>query len=513
MVEEKVTYCRICEVYCGMVATVEDGRVTRLRPDREHVVSKGYCCPKGVTFHEVTHDPDRILHPMKKVDGQWVRIAWERAIDEIAERLNRIRREHGPHAIALYTGNPAGYSYSHRIYSSAWIKAIGSCNSYGAGSQDNMGVLLAARFLYGASFRLPIPDLARTRYLLVVATNPVVSQGTLISVADAKRRIEDIRARGGKVVVIDPRRTETAEIADEHHFVRPDTDVLLLLALSHVILEEGLEAREFLARNVLGLDWLRAKLAPFTPERAASRTGVDAGTIRRVARELAAADGACAYGRVVCGTFGTLAAWSLDVLNVVTGNLDRPGGAVFSDGPIDLAATVGRLGLDGYGEHRSRVGDFPGVLGELPAGVLADEITTPGEGQVRALVVTAGNPVLSVANGPALAAAMRDLELRVVLDFYMSETASLADYILPTTTALEREDFPVLHTNLMSQPYAQWTEPVIAPLGEAKQEWEIFTLLGDAMGLKYIDNALVAGCGGRCSSSAATCRRAGSSTR
>lgn len=488
MTEEKLTFCRICEVYCGMIATVEDGRITRLRPDEDHVVSKGYACPKGLAAHHVTHDPDRVLHPMKKVDGGWQRIGWEQAIAEIAARLNAIRRAHGPDAIALYTGNPAGYSYSHRIAASNWIAAIGSRNGYGAGSQDNLADFLAAKFLYGAYFLQPVPDVDRTRFLLIVATNPVVSQGTLVHMADAKTRLRDVRTRGGKVVVVDPRRTETARLASEHLFIRPDTDVFLLLAMTHVILAEGLEAREFLLRHVNGVDAVREAVRAFTPEVAAERTGIPADTIRRLAREFAAAEGACAFGRVVCGRFGTLAAWSLDLLNVVTGNLDRPGGAVFSEGLVDLVDVVARLGLDGYGKHRSRVGDHPGVLGELPAGVLADEITTPGPGQIRALLVTAGNPVLSTANGPALAAAMHELDCTVALDIYMSETASLADYVLPCTTYFEREDFPIFHTQLMTEPYAQWTEPLVPAQGEAKSEWEIFALLSDAMGIPFLNS-------------------------
>jgi formate dehydrogenase len=490
MTEEKLTFCRICEVYCGLVATVEDGRITKLRPDDEHVVSKGYACPKGLAAHHVTHDPDRVLYPEKRVGDAWQRIGWEQALAEIAERLNRIRHQHGPHAVALYTGNPAGYSYSHRIASSNWIAAVGSRNSYGAGSQDNLADFLASKLLYGACFLQPIPDLAHTRFALVVATNPVVSQGTLVHMADAKTQLRAITARGGKVVVIDPRRTETAKLATEHHFIRPDSDAFLLLAMTHVILGEGLAATKFLTEHVEGVARLREVVAEFTPARAETHTGIPADTIRRLAREFAAADGACVFGRVVCGQFGTLAAWALDVLNVVTGNLDRRGGTVFSDGLVDLVDVVAKLGLDGYGKHRSRVGDYPGVLGELPSGVLADEITTPGPDQIRALVVTAGNPVLSTANGPALSAAMRQLECTVVLDFYRSETAALADYFLPCTTYFERSDFPIFHTQLMTEPYAQWTEAVIPPLGEAKTEWEIFALLSDAMGLPFLDSRI-----------------------
>ncbi len=488
MVQEKTTYCRICEVTCGLIATVEDGCVTKLRPDPDHVVSRGYSCPKGLASHEVTHDPDRVLHPMKRTPSGWQRVSWEQAIGEIAATLNAIRAEHGPDAIALYTGNPSGYAYAHRIYSANWIKSLGSRNSYGAGSQDNLADFLAARFLYGASFRQPVPDLDRTRFLLAVGTNPLVSQGTLMHVVDVKARLKGVGERGGKLVVVDPRRSETARIATEHHFIRPGTDAFLLLAMVRTILDEGLEDRAFLAAHVDDVAWLREVVAPYTRERAAKETGIPAEEIARLAREFAAAEGACAFGRAVCSPFGTLQAWALDVLNIVTGNLDRPGGAVFPDGLIDLANVVRQLGLDGYGHHRSRVRDFPGVLGELPAGVLADEIATPGDGKIRALVVTAGNPVVSIANGPALADAMQQLECTVVIDIQMSETAALADWFLPAATALEREDFPVFHVNLMSEPYSQWTDAVIPKLGECKEEWEIFTLLGDAMGLTYLAN-------------------------
>ncbi len=448
MVQEKTTYCRICEVTCGLVATVEDGRVTKLRPDPDHVVSRGYSCPKGLASHEVTHDPDRVLHPMKRIAGGWERVSWEQAIGEIAAKLNAIRAAHGPDAIALYTGNPSGYAYAHRIYSANWVKALGTRNSYGAGSQDNLGNLLAARFLFGASFRVPIPDVDRARHLFVVGTNPLVSQGTLVHLVDAKARLKAVRDRGGRIVVVDPRRSETARLASEHHFIRPGTDAFLLLAMIRTILADGLQDRQFLADHVVDVAWLETLVTPFTPERAAEATGIDADTVCRLARDFATSPSACAFGRAVCGPFGTLQAWALDVLNLVTGNVDRPGGAVFSDGLIDMARIVQQLGLDGYGEHRSRIGDRRGVLGELPAGVLVDEITTPGDGQIRALVVTAGNPVVSTANGPELAEAMRGLECSVAIDVYMSETAARCDYVLPAATWLEREDFPVFHVNL-----------------------------------------------------------------
>jgi formate dehydrogenase len=490
--EEKTTFCRICEAYCGLRVTVRDGRVCDIRPDPDHVVSRGYVCRKGTSFDQVTHDPDRVLHPQKKVDGAWQRISWTQAIDEIAAKLNAVRARYGPHAVALYMGNPAGYSYAHLLAARGFADAIGTRNTYGAGSQDNLAIFLSAKLLYGAHFQLTIPDLDRARYLLVVGANPAVSHGTLVNAPNVREKLRDIRRRGGKVVVLDPRRSETALLADEHHFVRPGSDAFVLLAMLNVVFAERLEATDFLARQARGAAWLRDTVASFTPELAAAQSGLAADTVRRLARELAGAEAACAYGRPVCGTFGTLAAWALGALNVVTGKLDVPGGAVFSDGLIDTVELAVRMGADERGRKRSRVGDHPDVVGELPSGILPDEITTPGEGQVRALVVTAGNPVLSTPNGAALAAALRSLECTVVLDMYESETAALADYLLPCTTFLEREDVPLLHSNLMLTPYAQWTDAVVPPQGEAKPEWEVFALLSDAMGVPMLDSRLFA---------------------
>ena len=491
MREEKITFCRVCEALCGLVATVEDGRVTDLRPDPDHVVSKGYGCAKGLAFHNVTHDPDRVLHPMKKQDGKWVRIEWSTAIAEVGGRLRAIRERHGPHAIAFYTGNPSVFSYSTRLFAGALAGAVGTRNTYSAGTQDNSADFLASKFLYGAYLLQPIPDLARTNYLLLVGVNPLVSHGTLLHAAEIRKQLKAIRARGGKVVVLDPRRSETARVASEHHFVRPDTDVFVLMAMMNVIFREGLHARGFVEAHTSGVGDLQRAVEPFTPELAAQKSGIDADTIVRLARELAAAPTACTYGRAVCGTYGTLTSWALDVLNIVTGRLDAAGGAIFADGALDMVAVTARVGMDHYAHRFSRVGNHPVCRGDLPSGILADEITTPGDEQVRALVVTAGNPVLSMPNGNELGDAMKALDVSVAIDFYMNETAARCDYFLPGTTFLEREDIPLAHQNLMLEPYVQWTDAVISPLGEARQEWRILSDIGDAMGLPFMNNPLL----------------------
>jgi anaerobic selenocysteine-containing dehydrogenase len=491
MREDKITFCRVCEAFCGLIATVEDGRVTHLRPDPDHVVSRGYACTKGLAFHHVTHDPDRVLHPLRKRAGTWQRVAWNTAITEIAGKLTDIRRRHGPHAIGFYTGNPTVFSYSARLFAGACAAAIGTRNTYSAGTQDNSADFLASKFLYGAYLLQPIPDLERTDYLLIVGANPAISHGTLLHAADMRKRLKEIRARGGKLVVVDPRRSETARLADEHHFIRPDSDLFLLLAMLNVILSEGLQDQRVLDTHTVGAGELARVLDEFTPAVAAGATGIDAETIARLAREFAGARSACTYGRAVCGRFGTLTAWALDVLNIVTGNLDTPGGAVFADGLLDMVAVTSGVLMDEYAHKHSRVGNHPVCRGDLPSGILVDEITTPGAEQIRALVVTAGNPVLSMPRGNELAAAMRTLECVVAIDFYMSETAAEAQYFLPATTFLEREDLPLAHQNLMLEPFVQWTDPVIPPLGEARPEWEILSALGEAMGLPFMNRSLL----------------------
>jgi len=491
MREDKITFCRVCEAFCGVIATVEDGRVTDLRPDSDHVVSKGYGCAKGLAFHNVTHDPDRILHPLKRRDGKWERIDWGTAILEVAAKLKAIRDEYGPHAIAFYTGNPSVFSYSTRLFANALAGAVGTRNTYSAGTQDNSADFLASKFLYGAYLLQPIPDLTRTEHLLLVGVNPLVSHGTLLHAAEIRKQLKGVLARGGKIVVLDPRRTETARVASEHHFVRPDTDVFVLMAMLHVIFRDGLYAKSFVDAHTTGVEDVQRAVESFTPELAAAKSGIEVETLVRMARELAAAKTACTYGRAVCGTYGTLTAWALDVLNVVTGRLDAPGGAIFADGALDMVAVTSRVGMDQYAHRRSRIGDHPVCRGDLPSGILADEIAIPGAERVRALVVTAGNPVLSMPNGNELAEAMKQLEVSVAIDFYMNETAARCDYFLPATTFLEREDIPLAHQNLMLEPYVQWTDAVIPPVGEARHEWQILSDIGAAMGLPFMNNPVL----------------------
>jgi anaerobic selenocysteine-containing dehydrogenase len=483
--EERVTYCRICEPLCGMVATVEDGRLVKLRPDADHPLSAGFACPKGIAMAEVQEDPDRVLHPLRRTAaGGFERVSWETALGDIATRLRRIRAEHGGGAIGWYMGNPGAFSYSHPLWSKGFTDGLGSPHYYTASSQDVSNRFAASHLLYGSPFQVPIPDLARTDLLLVVGANPLISHGSVMSAPRVKDQLHGIVARGGRIVVVDPRRSETAA-AFEHLPVEPDGDAWLLLSLLQVIFDEGLEDGAALTRQATGADGLRRLVAPHTPEETESRSGVAAAAVRRLARDLASAERAAVYGRTgsCLGRHGTLVSFLLDALNVVTGNLDREGGAMFGDPPVDFERLAHMLGLATYAKVRSRVGDLPEVLGSLPASLMAKEITTPGAGQMRALFVSAGNPVLSVPNGEELEEALGELDLCVAIDLYVSDTARHADYVLPATTMYEREDFPLPFLGLFTTPFINMTDAVVEPAGEARQEWEIIDEISRRIGI------------------------------
>lgn len=485
MPEQKVTYCRICESLCGMVATVEDGRVTELRPDKQHPLSKGYACPKGIAMTEVQNDPDRVLHPLKRrPDGGFEQVSWDAALDDIGQRLRAIRKRDGNDAIGWYMGNPGAFSYSHTLWAKGFLDAVGSRHYYSAGSQDVNNRFAASALLYGSPLVVPIPDLKRTDFLFVIGANPLVSHGSVLSAPRIREQLNAIVDRGGRVIVVDPRRSETAS-AYEHVAITPDADAWMLLSMLQVIFDEGLADEGFLGRHTTGADRLRALAADHTPEATAARTGIPAERLRELARDFVRAPGAAAYGRTgsCLGRFGTLVAFLIDALNAVAGKLDRPGGAVFGNPPIALDEIAEQIGLATYGETRSRFGDFPDVLGNLPASLLPREIETPGDQQIKALFVSAGNPVLSVPDGDSLERAFEKLDLFVSLDFYVNETNRHADYVLPSTTWLERDDVPLAFLTFFNTPFINQTDAVVEPAGEAREEWEIIDQISRRIGI------------------------------
>lgn len=483
-VEHKVTFCRICEPLCGMIATVEDGTLVSLRPDREHPLSAGFACQKGIAFTEVVNDPDRVTSPLRRTPGGFEPVTWEEALTDIATRLTAVLRDHGAGAVGWYMGNPGAFSYAHVLSIMGFIKGIGrGTHFYTASSQDTNSRLMASQLLYGTPTSVPIPDLARTDLLVVMGANPVVSHGSFLTAPRIKDRMHDIVKRGGRVVVIDPRKTETAAQFEWCGIV-PDTDALLLLSLLQVMFAEGLAHTRDIAPVVDGVDWLRGRVAPFTPEATAPHTGIDPDVVRGLARDLAATSRSAVYGRLgTCvGRYGTVTSYLIDVVNLVAGNLDKPGGSVISGLGLPAQRLV-NIGMGAvlrrtYRRRRSRIGGFRAIIGSEPAALMAKEMTTPGQRQIRAMFISAGNPVLSVPNGDELESALDALDLSVALDFYLTETTSHCDYVLPVTTMYERDDFPLTFQPFQATPFRQATDAVVAPVGQARQEWEI---VGDLM--------------------------------
>jgi anaerobic selenocysteine-containing dehydrogenase len=480
--------CPLCEATCGLAVTLDGDAIASVRGDDEDAFSHGFICPKGASLKALHEDPDRLRLPMVKRDGRWHEVSWDEAFEEIDRRLVPLMAEHGRDAVAFYLGNPSSHNLGVMLYGRALYRAVGTHNIYTAGSVDQLPKHYSSGYLFGDPMSIPVPDLDRTQHLLLLGANPLVSNGSLMTVPDARGRLKAIRDRGGKVVVVDPRRTRTAEAADEHHAIRPGTDALLLFGLVNVILCDGLATLGDLAGHVTGLDALPALAAPFTPGAVAAHTGLEASEIERMAHELAQAESAAVYGRIGTTTqaFGTLTSWLVDVLNVITGNLDRPGGAMF---PLAAAGQANSVAAPGGPPHkvwrhdrwRSRVRDLPEVMGELPVATLAEEILTPGQGQVRALFVVGGNPCLSTPNADRLREAVQTLDLMVSLDVYLNETSEHADVILPGPAPLERDHYDLTFTQLSVRNMANWSPAAVET--EQPQEWQtLLRLAGIAAG-------------------------------
>ncbi|WP_082944439.1 molybdopterin-dependent oxidoreductase [Mycolicibacterium elephantis] len=487
VIENKPTFCRICEPLCGMIATVEDGHLVALRPDKEHPLSSGFACQKGIAFAEVVNDPDRVRRPLRRGPAGFEEVTWDEAMDDIAGRLSAILRRHGSGAVGWYMGNPGAFSYAHTFAALLFTKGLGRHSHYfTASSQDTNSRLIASQLLYGVPTSVPIPDLTRTDLLVMMGTNPVVSHGSFLTAPRIKDRMNDIVKRGGRVLIIDPRRSETA-VAFEWLGIAPDTDSLLLLSLLHVMFADGLVDIAAVKRKADGVDWLRSLCLPFTPESTSAQTGIDADSVRALAHALVTTPRAAVYGRLgTCvGTHGTLTTYLIDAVNLVAGNLDAPGGAVFSSmhtvGQKWQNVAMGAIMRRSYRRKRSRISGTPSAIGSEPAALMAKEITTPGDRKIRAMFVSAGNPVLSVPNGEELEAAFGELELSVALDFYVTETSAQCDYILPVTTMYERDDFPYTFQGFQATPFRQATEAVLAPVGEAREEWAVVADLAERL--------------------------------
>jgi anaerobic selenocysteine-containing dehydrogenase len=471
------TSCNLCEAICGVLVTVEDGHVTDIRGDEADPLSRGHICPKAVALRDLQEDPDRLTTPVRRTSDGWEELGWDEAYELVAARLTGIQKEHGKDSVGVYLGNPNVHSLGAMTHMPTAVRQLRTRNRFSATSVDQLPHMLASHLLYGHQLMVPVADIDRTSYLLMLGANPLASNGSMMTAPGFGRRLKELQKRGGRVVVIDPRRSETAAVADEHHFVRPGTDAAFLLALIHQVIADG-HARP--AQYVDGLEAVTEATREWTPERAAPVTGIDADTIRRIAREFAGADKAACYGRVGVSTqqFGAVCQWAVQVLNIITGNLDRPGGTMIPRPAVDTLRGIGRGHI---GVWKSRVRGLPEFGGELPASVMAEEILTPGDGQIRAMVTIAGNPVLSTPNGRKLDEALDTLDFMVCVDPYINETTRHADVILPPTPPLERDHYDLAFHQLAVRNTARWNDAVLPRPPEARHDWEIFRGLGLAL--------------------------------
>jgi anaerobic selenocysteine-containing dehydrogenase len=469
--------CPLCEACCGLEIKVQGGNVTSIKGHAQDVFSAGYICPKGVALKNLHEDPDRLRTPLIKRNGAFMEATWEEAFAEIQRRLPPLLAAHGRNASAVVVGNPSAHKIGLLTYFGKLARALGTKNVFSASTLDQMPKQLASGLMFGHWLSVALPDIARTDLLLVIGANPLASNGSMWTVPNFKGKAKAMQARGGKLIVIDPRRTETAAAADAHHFIRPGADVFLLAAMVQTLFAEKLVRLGTVAAWVNGVEEVGLAVAAFTPEAVAARCGIDADTIRTLARELANTERACVYARIGTCTqeYGTLASWLVDVLNVLTGHLDMPGGAMFAKSAAFASNTAGKSGIGKgvtTGRHFARVSGAPEVYGELPMTCMAEEIETAGSGQIRVLFTVATNPVLSSPNGPRLAAALDTLDFMVSMDIYLNETTRHADVILPGVSPLEDFHYDVAFPQLSWRNHARYSPPVLPRTDGAPEEWQ-----------------------------------------
>jgi anaerobic selenocysteine-containing dehydrogenase len=475
--------CHLCEAICGLLIETDGAEIISIKGDKEDPLSRGHICPKAVALRDIHQDPDRLRHPVKRITTEtgettWEQISWEEALDTTARRLMDIVQRDGVHALGVYLGNPSVHNYGMMTHQNNLFRHFRTNNRFSATSVDQLPHHLTCLWLYGHKNLFPIPDIDRSDYFLMLGANPIASNGSIWTVPDVKKRIKDLKRRGGKLVVIDPRVTETAELASEHHFIRPATDALFLLGVLNTLFAEQLANPAHLTPYTTGLEEVAVAISDFTPELAERHTGIAAETIKGIARDLAAAESGICYGRmgVSVQAYGALNQWIIQIINIATGNLDKPGGSLFTLPAVDGVSTSSP---GGFARHRSRVRNLPEFDRELPAAALAEEISTEGEGQIRALFTGAGNPVLSTPNGANLDRAMEGLEFMVSLDPYINETTRHADIILPPTSPLEHDHYDLaFHANAMRNT-VRHNEAVFEKPKDSLHDWEIFTELGN----------------------------------
>ncbi len=466
--------CNLCEAICGIEIEHENGEILSIKGDKNDPFSRGHICPKAFALKDIYEDKNRLKLPVKRVGNDWQEISWDEAFDEIARRIGEIQAKYGRNSVAVFQGNPSVHNFGTLLSSGELLKSLKTQNNFSATSVDQLPHHFAAWAMLGHPLLLPIPDIDRTEYFLIFGANPLASNGSLMTAPDIINRLEAIKKRGGKIVLIDPRKTETARVTSEHHFIKPSSDVYFLLAIINTLFAENLVNPGRLNDFTDGVEILREVSKDYAPEKVESLTGISASEIKRIAIEFATAKSAVCYGRmgVSIQKFGSLCQWLINSINILTGNFDRSGGAMFTAPAFDILAAS--KGANIFNRWQSRVRKLPEFMGELPVAALAEEILTDGEGQIKALFTSCGNPVLSTPNGGQLEKALDKLEFMISIDIYINETTHKADIILPPATGLENSHYDVVFNVLAVRNTAKYSAPLFPKADGARYDWEIF---------------------------------------
>ncbi|MCF6223977.1 MAG: molybdopterin-dependent oxidoreductase [Flavobacteriaceae bacterium] len=479
--------CNLCEAMCGLEIKYSETNIISIKGDKKDMFSRGHICPKAVALQDLYHDKDRLKTPVKRTTNGWKNISWEEAFDEVVNRLLSIQKKYGNDAVGSYQGNPNVHNSGMMLFGTPFIKSLNSKQKYSATSVDQLPHHISSLKMFGHHMLIPIPDIDHTSFMLIIGGNPVVSNGSLMTAPDFANRLKAIQKRGGEFVVVDPRFTETAKIANQHLFIKPGKDALFLLALIHVIFEEKLTKKAHLESHINNWKVIKNLSTNFSPEKIAETIGIPTDEIKKLARKFALAKTAVCYGRLGVSTheFGGVCLWLVNVLNIITDNFDKKGGAMFTLPAIDLVGMATVTGKTGnFDRYKSRVRNLPEYSGELPVATLADEICTEGKGQIKAMVTIAGNPVLSTPNGKHLAIALEQLEFMVAIDIYINETTQYADIILPSTTGLETSHYDLAFHQLAVRNTSKYSEILFDKNQDQKHDWEIFKELTNRMGGK-----------------------------
>ncbi|RMG87750.1 MAG: molybdopterin oxidoreductase family protein [Bacteroidetes bacterium] len=472
--------CNLCEAMCGLEIKVEGDRILSIKGDKKDPLSRGHICPKAVALQDIYYDEDRLKYPVRKTEAGWERIGWEEAYDMVVEKVRAVQAKYGRDSVGVYAGNPNVHNFGTLLYLPNFLRSLATKNRFSATSADQLPHHVAALFMFGHGFMIPIPDIDRTDFMLIIGANPLASNGSLMTAPDYAKRLKAIQKRGGKVVVIDPRKTETAQIADRHFFIPPGRDALLLAAMiQHILSEKGAQTGH-LAPIIEGMESLKSALEAFTPEAVSAAVRISADDIRTLAEDFANAPRAVCHSRMGASTqlFGGLCQWLTNVLNLITGNMDSEGGAMFTLPAFDHVGFTGSQGKTGvFGNRKSRVRGLPAYGGEFPVSTLAEEILTPGEGQIKAMVTVAGNPVLSAPNGKLLDEAFEQLEFMVSFDIYINETTRHADLIIPPATGLETPHYDLIFNVFSIRNTAKYSPALFEKLPDQRYDWEIYKAL------------------------------------